>query len=302
MKIVKRLKYPLAILMVVMIFLTGCSSTSYEGSENIVEGSEVAKVYLNGDVKIIDARFLEDYKKGHLKGAISLTPGELSIDNPVKGLIASKETVENVLSNKGIKNDDELYIYDNNGGVYSSRLWWSLKIYGHENVKVINNGAKALENQGLEMSTDIPEFEKSNYKAKDLNKNMIAVFEDVKNQVEKQNENTFIIDARSLAEYDEGYISGAVLFPHTDNLYKDGTFKSKRDIYLNYNDLGIEKSDEVIVYCKTSFRAAQTMLLLKEAGFENVKIYDGAWSEWVNSSMPAEVKTEPEILTEQDAS
>ena len=302
MKIVKKLKYSLAVLMVVMIFLTGCTSTSYEGSQNIVEGSEVAELYLSGNVKVIDARALEDYKKGHLKGAISLTPGDLSVDDPVKGLIASRQAVENVLSNKGVKNDDILYIYDNNSGVYSSRLWWSLKIYGHENVKVINNGAKALEKQGLEMTVDIPEFEKTNYKAKDLNENMIATFEDVKNQVENQDENTFIIDARSLAEYEEGYISGALLFPHTDNLYNDGTFKSKRDIYLNYNDLGIERSDEIIVYCKTSFRAAQTMLLLEESGFENVKIYDGAWSEWVNSSMPTEVKEELEILTEQDAS
>ena len=89
---------------------------------------------------------------------------------------------------------------------------------------------------------------------------------------------------------------------YTENLYKDGAFKSKRTIELNYKDLGLNKDDEIILYCKSSFRATQTAALLMEAGFEKVKVYDGAWLEWQNQGMPKKESAPKVVPTEQDAS
>ncbi len=92
------------------------------------------------------------------------------------------------------------------------------------------------------------------------------------------------------------------MYPHTKNLYSDGTFKSARDTYLDYNDLGISKTEPVILYCKSSYRATQTLLLMEEAGYENVKVYDGAWLEWSTKDMPKAEKVETTTPSSQDAS
>lgn len=289
------------LLIVFVLLFTACNSTSYKGSDGIVEPSEVAESMDNSQVIVIDARSPEDYAKGHLQGAICLTAGELTIADPVKGMLAPKEQIEKVLSEKGISNDSILYIYDNNKGVYASRLWWALKVYGHDQVKVINNGQKGLELANLPMTLDVPDLPATTYQAKDADLSMIATKEDVIKVTESDNSDVKIVDVRSQAEFDEGAIPGAILYPHTKNLYSDGTFKSARDTYLFYKDLGMEKDDPIILYCKSSFRATQTVLVLEEAGYTDVKVYDGAWLEWSAGDMPTE-KEEKKTPSVQDAS
>ncbi|GMQ64087.1 sulfurtransferase [Vallitalea maricola] len=291
----------LPLLIVFVLLFTSCNNTSYKGSNNVVEPTEVKEAMNNSDVIIIDARAEEDYAKGHLEGAISLNPDSLTISEPIKGMLAPKEQVEKVLSEKGISNNSTLYIYDNSGGVYSGRVWWVLKVYGHDNVKVINNGQRGLEKAKLPMSLEVPELEPTEYVAKEANSDMIATMDYVKTVAENEDSKEKIIDVRSKAEYEEGAIPNAILYPHTKNLYTDGTFKSARDTFLFYKDLGLDKDDTIILYCKSSFRATQTALLLDEAGFKNVKVYDGAWLEWSAGDMPTE-KEEKTVPDSGDAS
>lgn len=281
----------LGLIAVLLLGLVGCNTTEFKDSDSIIEASELAALLDDSTTVIIDARSSDEYAKGHLIGSINLPPSELTISDPVSGTIAPKEQVEEVLGANGISENTTVLIYDNDGGVYSSRVWWVLKAYGHENVKVINNGQKAIVLEKLELTLEVPEVEATTYSASELDTSMIATIDDVLSVVEGNTE-ACIIDVRSLAEYDEGAIPGAILYPHTKNLYNDGTFKSARDTYLDYNDLGIKKDEPVILYCKTSFRATQTALLLQEAGYENVKVYDGAWMEWSTKDMPQEEKTE----------
>jgi thiosulfate/3-mercaptopyruvate sulfurtransferase len=303
MKLGKHKRGILVPLVIVFVLLfTSCNNTSYKGSNNIVEPSEIADAMKDNNIIVIDARTQEDYNKGHLKGAISLNPSELTVSEPVKGMLAPKEQVEKVLSEKGISNDSTVYIYDNSGGVYSGRVWWVLKVYGHSNVKVINNGQKGLELAKLEMSLDVPKVSPTNYKTKNANDEMIATKDYVQKVAEDENSREKIIDVRSRAEYDEGAIPKAILYPHTKNLYSDGTFKSARDTYLFYHDLGLKKDDTIILYCKSSFRATQAAIVLDEAGFENVKIYDGAWLEWSAGDMPTKPKEEKIVPNAGDAS
>lgn len=294
MQIVKRVTSMVTLLLLLML-ATGCATNStYEGAMNFVEPSEVAAYLSNGSAIVIDARGQEAYALGHLDTAICLTPAELTKEAEIGGLVADKSQVEQVLSNAGISNDDTLLIYDDNGGVNAGRIWWVLKLYGHDQVKIINGGAKGLEKSGLKMSAQVPNLEKTSYVAKDMDASMIASLDEVI-QVTEGTSQAKLIDVRSKAEFDEGYIPNAINYTHTDNLYQDGTFKSSNTILLNYKDLGIKEDDQVILYCKSSFRATQTMALLKEAGFTNVKVYDGAWLEWQAKDMapaekPAEVK------------
>jgi len=291
------------VLLVTLLFgilLVGCNNTNYSNSNNIAEVAKLKEALNQSNTIVIDSRSAQDYAKGHLKGSISLTADELTINEPVNAMLAPKEQIEKVLSAKGISNDSNIFIYDNSGGVYSSRVWWTLKLYGHENVKVINNGEKAIVENDFELSLDVPSLPATNYTAKDVNSLPIATIDDVKKAIDE--ETTSIIDVRSRSEYDEGAIPSAILYPHTKNLYADGSFKSGRDTYLNYNDLGLKRDESIILYCKSSFRAAQTALLLEEAGYTDVKVYDGAWLEWSTKDMPKQEKEKTAPVTSQDAS
>ena len=281
----------LGLIAVLLLSLVGCNTTEFKDSNRIIEASELAPLLDDSGTVIIDARSSDEYSKGHLVGSINLPPSLLTISDPVSGTIAPKEQVEEVLGANGITEDTMVIIYDNSGGVYSSRVWWVLTVYGHENVKVVNNGQASIVLEGLELTLDVPAVEAKTYSASEMNASMIATIDEVKDVVDG-NVEACIIDVRSLAEYDEGAIPGAVLYPHTKNLYSDGTFRSGRDTYLNNNDLVINKDEMVILYCKSSFRVTQTSLLLEEAGYENVKVYDGAWLEWSTKDMPKEEKTE----------
>lgn len=295
-------KWSVFLLLTILIAsLSGCIiNTTYEGSSNIIEVNELKTLLNESDVVVIDARSAGEYRKGHLKGAINLEASELDNKGDIKAMVASKDIVEKVLGKYGISNTTKVYIYDDANGVYASRIWWVLKEYGHNKVKVINGGAKAIVKAKLELSGEKTILEKTEYKAKDFDLSMYASLKDVKDAT--YNNSAVILDVRSKSEFDEGSIIGAINYSHTNNSYNDGTFKSKTDIYLNYNDLGLKKDDEIILYCKSSYRATQTLLLMKEAGFTNVRVYDGAFIEWKAKNMPIDSKDDSDVLTEQDAS
>lgn len=286
----------------VMGAFAGCAAkATYENGTNIVEASEVAVLMEQGNVVVVDARTAEEYEKGHLVGAIHLDPAELTISEPVKAMIAPKEQVEKVLGAKGISETDTVLIYDNKGSVYAGRVWWTMKAYGHEDVRLINGGESAIVAAGLSLTAKVPTPAAKTYAAKELDADRYATKEEVEALIASEEENCIILDVRSAAEYSEGYVTSAVLYPHTKNYYADGTFKNMQAISLNYKDLGIEKDTLVVAYCKSSYRATVTAAMLEEAGFQKVKVYDGAWLEW--SATGVVEKPEPSApITSQDAS
>ncbi len=287
----------LIVLLLMSLFFVACNATEYKDSDRIIEAADLVDLLSDSNTVVIDARSEEDYNKGHLAGAVNLPSSLLTVSDPVNGTIAPKGTIEEVLGAHGISADSNVFIYDNAGGVHAARIWWVMKVYGHENVKVINGGETAiasLNGKGLTLTVDETSITPVTYTAKDADTSMIATLEDVLDVVENGKE-VCILDVRSAAEYDEGAIPGAILYPHTKNLYADGTFKSARDIGLDYKDLGIEKDEPVILYCKSSFRATQTLLVLEEAGYTNLKVYDGAWLEYSTKDVPKEEKTEEKV-------
>lgn len=291
----------LLMLVFTALIVTACvNDTSYPGSMNIIDADDVLSSM--DQAIVIDARGQEAYDKGHLEGAIVLSPTELVMDNPAPSMLADKAQVEAVLSAKGISNTDTLYIYDDNMGVSASRIWWTLKVYGHENVMIVNGGASALVSAGAPLTADATVLPSSTYVAKDADTSSIATYEEVKTISEATDSDVVLLDVRSAAEYAAGYIPTAINYAHTKNVYTDGTFMSSRDIGLFYKDLGLEKEDEIIIYCKSSFRAAQTFAVLQEAGYTNLKIYDGAWLEWEQMGAPATPVEETAPVTQQEGS
>lgn len=272
----------ITLLIVSMGLLTACMNvTAYPGTMNVVEASKaIEDIIGNPKVIVVDARGKEAYDKGHLSGAINLSIEEMVVETVVPNMLPDQPTFEKLMSDKGISNDSIVYVYDDNGGIFAGRLWWTMRVYGHENVMIINGGSSEIVKAKGPLSAETTVLEKTEYIAKAPNLEMVATFEEVEAIANTPVEGVKLLDVRSPAEYAEGFIPGAVLYPHTQNLYKDGTFMSSRDLGLFYKDAGFSKDDLIIIYCKTSVRATQTAALLEEAGYMNLKVFDGAWLEW----------------------
>ncbi len=294
----RHLKRALMMLLVVaMMTTTACAvDTTYPGTMNVVEADKVIGDF-NADpnIIVIDARGREAYDKGHMSGAICMSVEDVVVETTVPGMLMPKEAFEKLMAERGISNNSIVYIYDDQEGIFAARLWWTMKVYGHENVKIVNGGASALVNAGATLTAEETILPAASYIATEPDQSMIATMEEVTAVVNDPTSEVKLLDVRSAAEYAEGYIPGAILYPHTQNLYKDGTFMSSRDLGLFYKDAGFEKDDTIIVYCKTSVRATQAVALLQEAGFTNLKVYDGAWLEWssINGASAPTEETAP---------
>jgi thiosulfate/3-mercaptopyruvate sulfurtransferase len=247
---------------------------------------------------IVDTRFqLADskagriaYEKGHLPGAFYVDL-EQDLSSPISehggrhplpnvGVLALK------LGNIGIDKDTKVVVYDNQGGMVASRFWWLLKHLGHKEVALLDGGFSAWVKEGYEVTTNIPEIEP---KAFHIQLNEEFSFVDASEILEKLNDKErILIDSRELNRYKgieepidpiAGHIPGAINYFWKDVLSNDGMWKESEELVNHFSDL--PKSKEIIVYCGSGVSACPNVLALKKAGFSNVKLYSGSWSDWI---------------------
>lgn len=297
----------ISLVLLLMVLSTGCvttTKTAGEQGQDIISAEKAMELLNEDGVVLVDAQKSSDYKKGHLKGAINISRGDIVVLGPFPNMLAPKEKIEKVLGKSGITNDTMVVIYDNNSNMDSARLWWTLKVYGHKKMKVVSGGLQALLQAGAQQVTEVPEVTPVKYTAGDKNTELIATLEDVKKQVDDPDENVVLLDTRSQAEYDNGTIPSSILIDFHNNNYKDGTYRSIQDIHLIYREAGIDPDKTVIMFCKTSIRAAQTFLALHNAGYRKLKLYDGAWIEWSSdTSLPVQLPSKNKVEANfQDAS
>lgn len=273
-----------------LLILSGCS-TAGSGAEGkyIIDADSVAEYISQENTIFVDMQKPEDYSKAHVTGAVNITRTDIVINEPVTNMLAPKDIIEQVIGNNGIGNDTQVIAYDNTDNMDAARLWWTLAIYGHDNVKVVSGGIKALQKAGVELTSEKTAITPVAFSAQDIDKSIITTKNEVLAQVNEPREEVILLDTRTEEEFNQGTIPGSVLFDYLNNNNSDGTYKSGHAIIMQYNDLGIEPEQTVIMYCKTSIRAAQTYLALANAGYENLKLYDGAWLEWTaDEALPSQ--------------
>ncbi|GAA0178037.1 sulfurtransferase [Clostridium sediminicola] len=297
-------KFLSIVLISILVFtFTGCSTASQKG-EYIIDAKAAIELIKGDNVVIVDTQKSVPYSKEHVKGSVNIARIDIVKNDPFTNMLANKDQFEKVMNSTGISNDSTVIIYDTNDNMDSARLWWSMRVYGHENVKVVSGGLEALRKAGAEITSEKTAITKSNYTAKEKNQNMIATLDDVKAQINDPSDNVVILDTRSLDEFNAGTIPSSVLIDYAENNYIDGTYKSIQDLKILYLENDITPDNTVMMYCKTSIRGAQTYLALYNAGYENLKLYDGAWVEWSSDeSLPVQTPVENKIESnEQDNS
>jgi thiosulfate/3-mercaptopyruvate sulfurtransferase len=219
-------------------------------------------------------------------------------------MLTSAKKMEKRMGSKGISNDTLVIAYDTNK-MSASRLLWSLFMYGHENVKVVDGGLEAIKAAGIALTTEVPTVTETTFTAKEPSENWLATKKEVLNQVNNPNENVILLDVRSDKEYyEEGKIPTSIMREYINNFYSvDGTFKSVQTTRIDYLELGIYPENVIIIFCKSSMRACPVFVQLYEAGYRNIRIYDGAFLEWSSdSSNPVEIPEGAKAPVKNDAS
>jgi len=266
---------------------------------NIVNKEWLLENLNENHVRIVDCRFSlahpetgkQDYEKSHLPGAVYFDleadlSGKVSVHGGRHPLPAIEELVTQ-LENAGIGENTVIVAYDNGEGAFAARFWWLLKYLGHEKVSVLNGGFKEWKEGNYPLSADVPSFEKTNFKI-NLNRQILATIEEVKEIVKNRQEDSILIDSREENRYlgieepidkKAGHIPGAINKPWFEGL-NDGVYKSKSEQKLRFSDIDPEK--QLIVYCGSGVTAVPNFLALIEAGFEKVQLYLGSFSDWIS--------------------
>jgi len=304
---VKNISKLFLVIMVLIITVTGCVGNTKapgEKAQEIITAKEALKIVSENNVVLVDAQKSGDYEDGHVKGAVNISRNDITTFGPFPNMLASAKAIEKTLGENGISNDSAVIVYDHNNNMDAARLWWTMKVYGHKDVKVVSGGLEAMLDKGAEKATTTPDVSKVKYEIKEKNEDMIAKKEEVKSEINNPQDNVVLLDVRTQEEYNKGTIPGSIHFNYIDNNYYDSTFRPIRQIHTLYKDKGITPDKTVIMYCKTSIRAAQTYLALYNAGYRKLKIYDGAWIEWSSdSSLPVQTPEGTEVKTNfQDGS
>ncbi|HSV56547.1 MAG TPA: rhodanese-like domain-containing protein [Magnetospirillaceae bacterium] len=275
----------IAIGLTAAVLLAGCGPpASGERQTEIISAREALRLVEAGAL-LVDAQDSLRYGRAHAAGAVNISRSDIVVNYPFPGLVAPASHIEEIMGSRGIGPETLVVVYDTNQNMDAARLWWTLKYYGHDAVKVVSGGLDALEAAGAEISTDPVEPKPAVFRASTPRAEMVLNLAEVLAQVENPDPRTVLVDVRSTGEFAEGTIPGSILMDFAGNNFADDTFRPIQHIRIRHLEKGIDYDDRVILFCQTSIRAAHTYLVLYNSGYRDLALYDGAWVEW--SSDPA---------------
>ena len=267
----------------------------YTHPGSLVETDWVAEHGNDENVRLVEVDVdTASYEQGHIAGAVGWN-WQSQLQQSVRRDLISKDGMESLLGGSGIGNDTTVVVYGDNNNWFAAWAFWQMKYYGHGDVRIMNGGRAKWEAEGRPMTTDVPFHPAASYTAGSGDQSIRAYRDQVLSLV---NAGTIsLVDVRAPAEYSGellapanlpqegsqrgGHIPGAANVPWGQAVAEDGTFKSADDLRELYGGKGIDGNKETIAYCRIGERSSHTWFVLTQLlGFENVRNYDGSWTEW----------------------
>jgi thiosulfate/3-mercaptopyruvate sulfurtransferase len=250
----------------------------------------------------------EAYDKGHIAGAIKLD-WRKDLQDGIRHDFISKDRLEALLSERGVSNDDTVVFYGGNNNWFAAYAYWYLKLYGHDNLRLLDGGRKKWELESRELTAEVPTRAATTYVAKEPNNDIRAFRDEVIAAIGVKN----LIDVRSPDEFAgrllapahlpqeaaqiAGHIPTAGNVPWSKAANDDGTFRSDEELKALYDGAGLDEDKDTIAYCRIGERSSHTWFVLHEIlGYPNVKNYDGSWSEYGSlRAVPVAIGDEPGV-------
>ena len=247
------------------------------------------------DPKVVTVEVDEDtsaYDKNHIRNAVRID-WKQDLQDPVRRDFIDQAGFEALLSAKGIANDDTVVLYGGNNNWFASYAYWYFKLYGHGDVRLLDGGRKKWELDSRDLVAEVPARPATEYKAQAADSSIRAFRDDVVAAIGNLN----LVDVRSPDEFSgkllapahlpqeqsqrPGHVPSARNIPWAKNANDDGTFKSDEELKALYEAEGIDLAKDTIAYCRIGERSALTWFVLHELlGQQNVKNYDGSWTEY----------------------
>jgi thiosulfate/3-mercaptopyruvate sulfurtransferase len=270
------------------------SAGDYAQANALIETDAVDELVKNGNVRLVEVDVdTNSYSAGHIPGALGWNWQDDLQRRPNRD-IPTKEEWEALLSRSGISNDTTVLLYGDNNNWFAAFAYWLFKLYGHDDVRLINGGRKKWFDEGRENTTEVPQYPAATYSAKDGDPSL-RVFRD--QVAQKLQGGVRLIDVRSPAEFSGqllapenlpqegaqrgGHIPGAQNVPWGTAVAENSAFKSADELRSIYGAKGITGNEEVVAYCRIGERSAHTWFVLHELlGYPDTRNYDGSWTEW----------------------
>jgi thiosulfate/3-mercaptopyruvate sulfurtransferase len=235
------------------------------------------------------------YEKGHIPNALGWN-WNTDLHAPVGRDYVDQEGLSKLLQKAGVGPDTTLVLYGGNNNWFAAYAYWLLRYLGYGNAKLLNGGRKKWELESRAMTSEVPSFSGTDYRIDSpVNGDFRSFRDDVLSKSKAGN--TAFVDVRSPEEYRgeklapdhlpqeqaqvPGHIPGAANVPWGKAANDDGSFKSADELKALYEGVGVTPDKEVIAYCRIGERSSHTWFALHELlGYDNVKNYDGSWTEY----------------------
>jgi thiosulfate/3-mercaptopyruvate sulfurtransferase len=252
-----------------------------------------------GDASVVVAEVDENtdlYEEGHIPGAVKLHWKD-DLQDAIERDLVEQPQFEELMGSRGIGNDTTVVLYGDKNNWFAAYAYWYLKIYGHQDVRLLDGGRQKWIDEGRELTTEAPSVSPASYSATPRDESIRVYRDTVLGGLGA--DGIALVDVRSPQEYSgelmappgyeqegasrTGHIPGAQSIPWAQAVRDDGTFKGADELRDLYGAKGITGDKEVRAYCRIGERSAHTWFVLRELlGYENVKNYDGSWTEWGN--------------------
>ena len=235
------------------------------------------------------------YNEGHIPGAVGWDWSNELCDT-LRRDILPQDGFEALMRRSGIANETTVILYGDNNNWFAAWAFWQMKIYGHEDVRLMDGGRKKWLAEGRPLTTKKPVVEPTAYRSRGADSSIRAFLPAVQKGMEDQAID--LIDVRSPKEYSGellappglpetcqrgGHIPTASNVPWGLACEEDGTFKSRKALEEIYRSAGVTGDKPVVAYCRIGERSSHTWFVLRYLlGLENVTNYDGSWTEWGN--------------------
>jgi thiosulfate/3-mercaptopyruvate sulfurtransferase len=270
----------------------------YARPDSLVSTQWAADNLNNPKVRLIEVDVdTAAYDTGHAPGAVGWN-WKSDLETQLQRDIADKAGIEQLLSQAGVDSDTTIVLYGDNSNWFAAYALWVLEYYGVANVKLMDGGRKKWVDEGRPLDTAKPGYAPSTVSVKSPDQGIRAVRGDVFDHIAKVSSGSgALVDVRAPKEYSGellapenlpqegsqrgGHIPGAKNIPWATATNEDGTFKSADELAEIYGGQGVTKDKDVIAYCRIGERSAHTWFVLTHLlGYENVRNYDGSWTEW----------------------
>jgi thiosulfate/3-mercaptopyruvate sulfurtransferase len=237
------------------------------------------------------------YAESHIPGAIGFD-WKKDLQDPVKRDFLGPDDFASLMGDRGISNDHTVVLYGDRNNWFAAYTYWYLRYYGHDNVKLVNGPREKWIAENRPITHDVPSYDSASFKVSGQDDAIRAKREEVlailgagsHRLVDVRSPQEFSGELIAMPGYEQegaqrsGHIPSAKSVPWAQAVREDGTFKSKEELEELYTTKGVIDGDTpIIAYCRIGERSAHTWFVLHELlGRDDVRNYDGSWTEWGN--------------------